>query len=148
MDIQNINTMDNLILEAIQYISKISKKKVTEDSVSTYLNNKGHITLTISQLLKFWNNYNYNDIINKPISSINRSLPATRMAGINTTPLVSSLHEILPWMLIWISWIKTIYIYIYMYIQTNKNSLTHYYNLIQNSVKTLILVALSLLQTR
>ena len=53
MDIQNINTMDNLILEAIQYISKISKKKVTEDSVSTYLNNKGHITLTISQLLKF-----------------------------------------------------------------------------------------------
>ena len=148
MDIQNINAVDNLILEAIRYISKIRKKKVTEDSVSTYLNNKGHITLTISQLLKFWNNYNYNDIINKPISSINRSLPATRMAGINTTPLVSSLHEILPWMLIWISWIKTIYIYIYMYIQTNKNSLTHYYNLIQNSVKTLILVALSLLQTR
>ena len=41
MDIQNINTMDNLILEAIQCISKISKKKVTEDSISTYLNNKG-----------------------------------------------------------------------------------------------------------
>ena len=33
--------MDNLILEAIQHISKISKKKVTEDSISTYLNNKG-----------------------------------------------------------------------------------------------------------
>ena len=41
MGIQNINTMDNLILETIQYISKISKKKVTEDSISTYLNNKG-----------------------------------------------------------------------------------------------------------
>ena len=41
MDIQNINAVDNLILEAIRYISKISKKKVTEDSVSTYLNNKG-----------------------------------------------------------------------------------------------------------
>ena len=40
MDIQNINTMNNLILEAIQYISKISKKKVTEDSISTYLNIK------------------------------------------------------------------------------------------------------------
>ena len=40
MDIQNINTMINLILEAIQYISKISKKKVTEGSFSTYLNNK------------------------------------------------------------------------------------------------------------
>ena len=36
-----MNTMDYLILEAIQYISKISKKKVTEDSISTYLNNKG-----------------------------------------------------------------------------------------------------------
>ena len=29
-----------------------------------------------------------NDIINKPIPSINRSLPATPMAGINTTPRV------------------------------------------------------------
>ena len=41
MNIQNINAMDNLILEATRYISKISKMKVTEDSVSTYLNNKG-----------------------------------------------------------------------------------------------------------
>ena len=38
---QSINAMDNLILEATRYISKISKKKVTEDSVSTYLNDKG-----------------------------------------------------------------------------------------------------------
>ena len=53
MDIQNINTMHNLILEAIHYISKISKKKVTEDSISTCRDNKGHITLTVSQLLKF-----------------------------------------------------------------------------------------------
>ena len=41
MDIQNTNKVDNLILQAIRYISKISKKKVTEDSISTYLNNKG-----------------------------------------------------------------------------------------------------------
>ena len=33
--------MDNLILEAINCISKIGKKKVTEDNISTYLNNKG-----------------------------------------------------------------------------------------------------------
>ena len=32
-----------------------------------------------------------NDIINKPIPSINRSLPATSMAGINTTPRVLAL---------------------------------------------------------
>ena len=30
----------------------------------------------------------FNDIINKPTPSINRSLPATPMAGINTTPRV------------------------------------------------------------
>ena len=41
MNIQNINAMNNLLLEAIQYISKISKKKVTEDSILTYFNNKG-----------------------------------------------------------------------------------------------------------
>ena len=41
MGIQNINTIENLVLEAIHRISKISKKKVTEDSTSTYLNNKG-----------------------------------------------------------------------------------------------------------
>ena len=122
--------MDNLILEAIQYISKISKKKVTEDSISTYLNNKGahnidnksiieilkqlqgkglinqlyrpidtavtskapHSTTSQSVISPLAENHVHdtsdNDIINKPIPSINRSLPATPMAGINTTPRV------------------------------------------------------------
>ena len=51
MDIQKTNTMNSLILEAISYISKTSKKKVTEDSVSTYLNNKG-IIKSIIEILK------------------------------------------------------------------------------------------------
>ena len=114
--------MDNLILEAIQYISKISKKKVTEDSISTYLNNKGvhnidnksiieilkqlqgkglinqlyrpidtavtskgpHPTTSQSVISPITENHVHdtsdNDIINKPIPSINRSLPATPMA--------------------------------------------------------------------
>ena len=130
MDIQNINTMDNLILEAIQYISKISKRKVTEDSTSTYLNNKEvhnidnksiieilkqlqskglinqlyrpinitvtskgpHPTTSQSVISSIAENHVHdtsdNDIINKTIPSINRSLPATPMAGINTTPRV------------------------------------------------------------
>ena len=127
MDIQNINTMDNLILEAIQYISKIGKKKVTEDSISTYLNNKGvhnidnksiieilkqlqgkglinqlyrpidtskgpHPTTSQSVISSIAENHVHdtsdNDIINKTIPSISRSLPATLMAGINTTPCV------------------------------------------------------------
>ena len=55
MDIQNSNTMDNLILEAIHYISKISKKKVVEDSISTSLNNKGAHNIdnkSITEILK------------------------------------------------------------------------------------------------
>ena len=121
--------MDNLILEAIQYISKISKKEVAEDTISTYLNNKGahnidnksiikilkqlqgkglinqlyrpidtaitskapHSTTSQSVISPIAENYVHgtsdNDI-DKPIPSINRSLPATPMAGINTTPRV------------------------------------------------------------
>ena len=131
MDIQNTNTMGNLILEAINYISKINKKKVTEDSVSTFLNNKGapnigkksiieipkqlqgkglinqlyrpidtaiiskapHSTLSQSVISPIPENHvndtSENDITNQPIPSINRSLPATPMAGINSTPCVS-----------------------------------------------------------
>ena len=129
--------MDNLILEAIQYISRISKKKVTEDSISTYLNNKGahnignksiieilkqlqgkslinqlyrpidttilskapHSTTSQSVISPTAENHvhdtsdndivtSVSDIINKPIPSINTSLPATPMAGINTYPRV------------------------------------------------------------
>ena len=117
--------MDTLILEAIHYISKTSKKKVTDDSLSTYLNNKGahNINKSINEILKqlhgkglinqiyrptdtaiasetphytpsqsvispiaenHVNGTSGNDIINKPNPSINRSLPATPMARINT----------------------------------------------------------------
>ena len=126
MNIQNINTIDTLILEAIHYISKTSKKKVTDDSLSTYLNNKGTHNIdnkSINEILKqlhgkglisqiyrptdtaitskaphytpsqfvispiaenHVNDTSDNDIINKANPSINRSLPATPMAGINT----------------------------------------------------------------
>ena len=117
--------MDTLILEAIHYISKTSKKKVTDDSLSTYLNNKGahNINKSINEILKqlhgkglinqiyrptdtaitseaghytpsqsvispiaenHVNDTSDNDIINKPNPSINRSLPVTPMARINT----------------------------------------------------------------
>ena len=121
--------MDNLILEAIHYISKISKEKVTEDSISTYLNNKGahnidnrsiieilkqfqgkglinqlyrptdtaitskapHSTPSQSVISPIAENHVYDtsdNIIYKTIPSINRSLPATPMVEINTTPRV------------------------------------------------------------
>ena len=50
-DIQNINTMDNLIVKPIHYFSKIRRKlrKIVFQLTSTI---HGHITLKISQLLK------------------------------------------------------------------------------------------------
>ena len=50
-DIQNINTMDNLIVKPIHYSSKIRRKlrKIVFQLTSTM---RGHITLKISQLLK------------------------------------------------------------------------------------------------
>ena len=121
--------MDNLILEAIQYISKISKKKVTEDSISTYLNNKGAHNIdnkSIIEILKqlqgkglinqlcrpvntaitskappsttshsvispaenHVNDTSDNDIVTSVNDIINKPIPATPMAGINTTPSV------------------------------------------------------------
>ena len=134
MNIQNINTMDTLILEAIHYISKTSKKKVTDDSLSTYLNNKGahNINKSINEILKqlhgkglinqiyrptdtaitseadhytpsqsvispiaenHVNDTSDNDIINKPNPSINRSLPVTPMARINTIGRVLTIEN-------------------------------------------------------
>ena len=122
--------MENLVLEAIHYISKISKNKVTEDSISTYVNNKEAYNIgnksvieTLNQLQgnglinqlnrpidtaitskaplstpsqslispiseNHVNDTSDNDSIHKPIPSITRSLPATPMAEIKTTPRV------------------------------------------------------------
>ena len=52
MDIQNFNKMKNLILNSIHYISKISKKKVMEDSISTYLNNKGSYNIDNKSIIE------------------------------------------------------------------------------------------------
>ena len=52
MGIQNFNKMKNLILNSIHYISKISKKKVMEDSISTYLNNKGSYNIDNKSIIE------------------------------------------------------------------------------------------------
>ena len=121
---------NSLILEAIQYISKISKNKVTVDSISTYLNNKGthnidnksvieilkqlqgkglinqlyrpidtaitskapHSTTSQSVISPIAENHVHdtsdNDIVTSVNDIINKPIPATSMAGINTTPCV------------------------------------------------------------
>ena len=39
--VDKYNTMENSILEAINYVSKISRQKVTVESISAFLNKKG-----------------------------------------------------------------------------------------------------------
>ena len=63
MDIQNINTMDNLILEAKQYISKIKKKKVTEESI--YLNNKAAHNIDNKSIIEILKQLQYKSLINR-----------------------------------------------------------------------------------
>ena len=44
------HNMEKLILEAINYISKISKKKVTVDSISSYITNNGAHNIDCSSI--------------------------------------------------------------------------------------------------
>ena len=57
--------MDNLILEAIHYISKISKEKVTEDSISTYLNNKGAHNIDNRSIIEILKQFQGKGLINQ-----------------------------------------------------------------------------------
>ena len=44
--------MDSLIIEAINYVSKISKQKVGVESISTFLKNKGVNTVGNDSILE------------------------------------------------------------------------------------------------
>ena len=66
--------MDNLILEAIHYIIKISKKKVTEDSISTYLNNKGAHNIGNKSIIKILKQLQGKDLINQFYRSIDTAI--------------------------------------------------------------------------
>ena len=57
--------MDNLILEAIYYIRKISKNKVTVDSISTYVNNKGARNIDNKSIVETLNQLQGNGLIDR-----------------------------------------------------------------------------------
>ena len=65
IDIYNINKMDKLILKAIHYISKISKQKVTVDSISTYLKNKGAHEIDNKSIIETLNQVKGTTLINQ-----------------------------------------------------------------------------------
>ena len=95
MDIQNINTMDNLILEAIQYISKISKKKVTEDSISTYLNNKGAHNIDNKSIIEILKQLQGKGLINQLYRPIDRAITSKASHSTTSQSVISPIAEIM-----------------------------------------------------
>ena len=65
MDIHNINIMDNLTLWAIPYANKISKKKITVESIWTYFNNKATSSIDNNSIIKALNQLQGEDLINQ-----------------------------------------------------------------------------------
>ena len=64
--------MEELILEAINYISKISKKKVTVDSISSYITNNGAHNIDCNSITETLNQMQDNGLINKLYRSIEK----------------------------------------------------------------------------
>ena len=57
--------MDSLIIEAINYVSKISKQKVGVESISTFLKSKGVNTVENDSILETLNKMQAKGLINK-----------------------------------------------------------------------------------
>ena len=93
MDFQNINTMDNLILEAIQYISKISKKKVTEDSISTYLNNKGAHNIDNKSVIEILKQLQGKGLINQLYRPIDTAITSKAPHSTTSQSVISPIAE-------------------------------------------------------
>ena len=85
--------MDNLILEAIQYISKISKKKLTEDSISTYLNNKGAHNIDNKSIIEFVKQLQDKGLINQLYRPIDTAITSKALHSINSQSVISPIAE-------------------------------------------------------
>ena len=67
------HNIEKLILEAINYISKISKKKVTVDSISSYITNNGAHNIDCNSITETLKQMQDNGLINKLYRPIEKS---------------------------------------------------------------------------
>ena len=98
--------MENLILEAINYVSKISRQKVTVESISTFLNKKGPTNINDHFITETLKDMQSKGIINKYNRPINLkspepsepSEPTTAEKGnvVNTRNINNSLNKTFP----------------------------------------------------
>ena len=67
--------MENSILEAINYVSKISRQKVTAESISTFLNKKGPSNIEDHYIMEALKDMQDKGVINKYNRPINLKSP-------------------------------------------------------------------------
>ena len=91
--------MENLILEAINYVSKISRQKVTVESISTFLNKKGPTNINDHFITETLKDMQSKGIINKYNRPINLKSPEpSEPSGnvVNTRNINNSLNKTFP----------------------------------------------------
>ena len=74
--------MEKLILEAINYISKISKKKVTVDSISSYIINSGAHNIDCNSITETLKQMQDNGLIKKTLQTYRKKSNYTRHSSI------------------------------------------------------------------
>ena len=85
--------MGNSILEAIKYISKISKKKVTEDSISTYLNNKGAHNIDNKSIIEILKQLQGKGLINQLYRPIDTAITSKAPHSTTSQSVISPIAE-------------------------------------------------------
>ena len=87
--------MENLILEATHYISKISKNKVTEDSISTYLNNKEAYDIDNKSVIETMNQLQGNGLIKQLYRPIDTAITSKAPLSTPSQSLMSPITSVM-----------------------------------------------------
>ena len=83
--------MDNLVLETIQIISKINKKKVTEDS--TYLNNKVENNIDNKSVVEILKQLQCKGLINQLYGPIDKAITSKVPHSTTSQSVISPITE-------------------------------------------------------
>ena len=87
-------TMENILLEAINYVSNVSRQKVTVDNISTFLDKRGPNNLDNEVIIKTLQEVQAKGLINKcnrltsPKTPVSNPSPAQASPDPVTTPVL------------------------------------------------------------
>ena len=78
--------MENILLEAINYVSNISRQKVTVDNISTFLDNRGPNNLDNEVIIKTLQEMQAKGLINKSNRLISPKTPVSNPSPAQVSP--------------------------------------------------------------